>query len=129
MNSLAKLLLVAGIVVGGAACTSRLALVTLPAVSMTTASIAAGSTFTPANAEVEGQFCSGDDALVSKDSNVGLMDEVTMKVQKESGADYFTNAQYWIEGACVGLTATPVKVAAPAAVPAAAPAAAPASTP
>ena len=92
MNSLAKLLLV-GLALAGVGCTSRQALVTLPAVSMTTASIATGATFTAATAEVEGQFCSGDDALVSKDSNVGLMDEVTMKVQKESGADYFTNAQ------------------------------------
>ena len=108
MNTLAKLLLVAGIALAGVGCTSRQALVTLPAVSMTTNSIAPGTSFTAANAEVEGQFCSGDDALASKDSNVGLMDEVTLKVQKESGADYFTNAQYWVEGGCVGLTATPV---------------------
>jgi hypothetical protein len=98
----------------------RFQLAAMSAVSMTQNSLQPGETLVISNKEVEAEFCTGDDALVSRDSLVGLMDEASMKAQKKSGADYLMNVQYWADGDCIIVTGTPATVT-PIETPAAAP--------
>jgi len=100
--------------------TTRFQLASMSAVSMSQTSLQPGETLVISNKEVEAEFCTGDDALVSRDSLVGLMDEASMKAQKKSGADYLMNVQYWADGDCIIVTGTPATVT-PIETPAAAP--------
>lgn len=98
----------------------RFQLAAMSAVSMTQTSLQPGETLVISNKEVEATFCTGDDALVSRDSLIGLMDEASMKAQKKSNADFLMNVQYWADGDCIIVTGTPATVSAnqtPAAAP------------
>lgn len=79
-----------------------------PAVSMTESSLTKGAKTTEIG-PVEGKFCTDS----SKDSGtIGLMDEATRAAQKQSGADFITNATFYLEGmSCVVVNGTAVKKA------------------
>ncbi|MDD9942241.1 MAG: hypothetical protein OXU20_14440 [Myxococcales bacterium] len=81
----------------------RIPLATMPAVSMTERSVAAGTQGEEIG-EVEGIYCQGDDPIVSDSKNIGMLDEAIMQAQKQSGADYITGAQFFREGDCVVVT-------------------------
>jgi hypothetical protein len=95
------------------ACAQKQLILTTPAVSMTNYSFPAGQKFTPAG-DVKSQFCAGmfshDKTEASGDeSNIGFMDELVAKAQKESGAVYIANASFFIEGQCLDLEGTAMK--------------------
>jgi hypothetical protein len=79
---------------------ARYTILAVPAVSMTTPSMPAGSTATPAG-RVESEFCRGDEPVVSKDANVGLIDEAVAKAQQKSGAQYLSDVTIQQGGSCV----------------------------
>jgi len=82
-------------------CTApRYTILAVPAVSMTTPSLPVGSSANPAG-RVEEHFCTGDDPVVSKDSNIGLIDEAVAKAQQKSGALYLTDVTIQQAGGCV----------------------------
>ena len=78
----------------------RYTILSVPAVSMTTPSLPAGTAATPAG-RVEERFCAGDDPVVSKDSNIGLIDEAIAKAQQKSGAIYLSDVTIQQGGGCV----------------------------
>lgn len=81
-----------------------------PAVSMTDNSFEAGRHFA-SNQEVKSQFCIGDDPISTSkgESNIGFMDELVLRAQKESGARYISNAQFFAQGNCMILEGTAMK--------------------
>jgi hypothetical protein len=89
-------------------CASRHAILTVPAVSMTTPSVQEGSTAS-AGEPVAGRYCRGDDPVVSKDGNIGLIDEAVMIAQRDSGARYLKDVTIFREGSCVVVEATAMK--------------------
>lgn len=89
-------------------CASRQTILTVPAVSMTHDSTPDGVHSSPAG-HVEAEFCEGDDPLVSRDKNVGLIDEVVMKAQKQSGATYISDVTISQKGDCVMVEGTAMK--------------------
>ena len=91
---------------GAFGCSARYTILTVPAVSMTNSSFDHAGT---AGSKVESKFCQGDDPIVSKDSNVGLIDEAVMKAQKESGATYLTDVTISRDGSCMIVEATAMK--------------------
>ena len=91
-----------------AGCASRYALLTVPAVSMTNASFDPGGTYEDGG-PVTAQYCTGDDAISSRDNNVGLIDEVVLKAQKGSGAKYLRDVTIMSDGSCVDIEATAMK--------------------
>jgi hypothetical protein len=78
----------------------RYTILSVPAVSMTTPSLPAGTNATAAG-RVEEHFCPGDAPVVSQDSNVGLIDEAIAKAQKKSGAVYLSDVTIQHGGGCV----------------------------
>jgi hypothetical protein len=89
-------------------CNNRYTLLSVPAVSMTTASMHDGETAAPAG-KVEGQYCTGDDPIVSKDDNIGLIDEAIAKAQQKSGAKYLTDVTIQRDSSCVYVDGTAMK--------------------
>ena len=104
MSRLALLALTACI----AGCAGRYTILTVPAISMTTTTFAAGYRGTPVG-HVEAKFCSGDTPVVSKDDNVGLIDEAVMKAQQQSGATYIADAVISRQEDCVFVAGTAMK--------------------
>lgn len=56
--------------------------------------------------KVEATYCSGDEPIVSRDGEIGLIDEVVMRAQRDSQVTYIKNAQFYSQGACVSLEGT-----------------------
>ena len=85
-------------------------LLSTPAVSMSEASFESGKKYSPAG-EIQTRYCKGEDPLSSPKSeqNVGMMDEVVYRAQKESGARYIANAQFFNQGNCMLLEGTSMK--------------------
>lgn len=81
-------------------CSNRYTILSVPAVSMTTPSLPDGTTVTQAG-RVEAQYCTGDDPIVSKDDNVGLIDEAVAKAQQKSGARYLSDVTIQRDSSCV----------------------------
>jgi hypothetical protein len=51
---------------------------------------------------VEAKYCPGDEPLASTDkSNIGMLDEVIFRAQKDKGASYIREANFMTEGSCV----------------------------
>ena len=88
---------------------SRQSLVNLPAVSMSTKGMEAGATAEKIG-PVSAEFCTGDDAISTTDSNVGLMDEVIARAEQQSGASYIADAQFSTKGSCIYLDGTAMKI-------------------
>jgi hypothetical protein len=89
-------------------CSNRYTILSVPAVSMTTPSLPEGSSVTPAG-KVEAQYCQGDDPIVSKDNNVGLIDEAVAKAQQQSGAKYLSDVTIQQDASCVYVDGTAMK--------------------
>ena len=62
-----------------------------------------------AGQHVDAEYCTGDDPIVSKDNNVGLIDEAIMKAQQQAGADYLTDVTIWSDGNCIAVEGTAMK--------------------
>jgi len=86
--------------VGALGCSNRYTILSVPAISMTTPSLPEGTQVAQAG-RVEGQFCRGDDPVVSKDDNVGLIDEAVAHAQQKSGAQYLSDVTIQQDGECV----------------------------
>ena len=92
-------------------CSYRVPLVGVPAASMKTKYLDEGATSTEIG-PAKGQFCEGDDSITSDDDdyNVGLMDEALAKAEKDSGADYLKDVQFFSDGDCVFVEGTAMKI-------------------
>jgi type IV pilus biogenesis protein CpaD/CtpE len=90
--------------------TARTPLLTVPAVSMSELSFEPGYRGQKSS-DIDTVFCPGDPRLASTmdDSTFGLMDEVVSKAQKESGAKYIAQAQFFKQGNCVALQGVAMK--------------------
>ncbi len=77
---------------------------------MTDFSFPAGTKFTPAG-EIKSQYCVGDDAQASSkdESNIGFMDELITRAQKDTHAKYIANASFFHQGNCMILEGTAMK--------------------
>jgi hypothetical protein len=93
-----------------ACATPKTLVLSTPAVSMTNNAFESGAKFTPVG-EIKSQYCMGDDAISSpkEDSNIGFMDELVMRAQRDSGAKYIANAQFFHQGNCMLLEGTGMK--------------------
>ncbi len=58
---------------------------------------------------MQSQFCTGDDPVVSKDANVGMIDEAVAKAQQQSGAKYLSDVTVSGDGNCVYVEGTAMK--------------------
>jgi hypothetical protein len=94
--------------IGAAGCSSHYKILSVPAMSMTVPSIPPGTTAT-ASGRVEAEYCPGDDPVVSKDSNVGLIDEAVAKAQQQSGAKYLSDVTISRDGNCIFVEGTAMK--------------------
>ena len=94
-----------------AGCARRVPLVGVPAASMKTKYLKKGSDGEEIG-PVKAEFCEGDDSITSDDSDyqVGLMDEALAKAEKESGADYLKDVQFFSDGDCVSVEGTGMRV-------------------
>lgn len=92
---------VAGVaaVLGAIGC-GHYTILTVPAISMTTPSMPLGATAAPAG-RVTSEFCPGDDPAVSRDDNVGLIDEAVARAQRKAGAQYLSDVTIASDGMCV----------------------------
>jgi hypothetical protein len=100
MKTTVLLLVGVGAAATALGCNNRYTILSVPAVSMTTPSLAAGTALQPAG-RVEAQYCVGDDPVVSKDDNVGLIDEAIAKAQQKSGAQYISDVTISQDATCV----------------------------
>jgi hypothetical protein len=100
----------ASVAVLASCATPKTLVLSTPAVSMTDTSFEAGRHFASTQ-EVKSRFCVGDDAISSSkdESNIGFMDELVLRAQKESGARYISNAQFFAQGNCMLLEGTAMK--------------------
>jgi hypothetical protein len=103
----ASILLLLALTSGG--CASRHSILTVPAVSMTEPSFKDGSNVGTPSGRVESTYCRGDDPVVSKDKNIGMIDEAVMIAQQQSGAKYLTDVTIYRDGDCVIVEATAMK--------------------
>jgi len=101
-----KAALLLALACGQLGCSARYTILTVPAVSMTNSSFATPGT---PGAKVEATYCQGDAPIVSKDLNVGLIDEVVMKAQQKSGATYLSDVVISRDGSCLVVEATAMK--------------------
>lgn len=97
-----KLIVAALACVQAAACVSRYPLANVSAASMTHSNSSTQKTYTDLG-PVETKYCTGDAATSTTGSEIGLMDEVTLRAQKEKGANYIFDANYFMEGGCIVL--------------------------
>ena len=104
-NSIAILGAALALVTG---CSAHYKILSVPAMSMTVPSVPEGSAATAAG-RVTSQFCTGDDPVVSKDSNVGMIDEAVAKAQQQSGAKYLSDVTVSGDGKCVYVEGTAMK--------------------
>jgi hypothetical protein len=59
---------------------------------------------------VSARYCPGEDPLVSRDkSQIGMLDEVIYRAQKDKNADYIRDADFSMEGNCVVLEGVAMK--------------------
>jgi hypothetical protein len=72
----------------------------VPAISMTTPSLPPGTTASPGG-RVQAEYCKGDPPLVSKDDNVGMIDEAVAKAQQQSGARYLSDVTISGDDGCI----------------------------
>jgi|SRR5580704_12768637 hypothetical protein len=89
-------------------CSAHYKILSVPAMSMTVPSVPPGTAATPAG-RVQSQFCTGDDPIVSKDANVGMIDEAVAKAQQQSGAKYLSDVTVSGDGNCVYVEGTAMK--------------------
>jgi hypothetical protein len=89
-------------------CSAHYKILSVPAMSMTVPSVPPGTAATAAG-RVQAQFCTGDDPVVSKDSNVGMIDEAVAKAQQQSGAKYLSDVTVSGDGSCVYVEGTAMK--------------------
>lgn len=89
-------------------CSAHYKILSVPAMSMTVPSVPEGSAATAAG-RVQSQFCTGDDPVVSKDANVGMIDEAVAKAQQQSGAKYLSDVTVSGDGNCVYVEGTAMK--------------------
>jgi hypothetical protein len=89
-------------------CSAHYKILSVPAMSMTVPSVPPGSAATAAG-RVQAQYCRGDDPVVSKDANVGLIDEAVAKAQQQSGAKYLSDVTVSGDGDCVYVEGTAMK--------------------
>lgn len=89
-------------------CSAHYKILSVPAMSMTVPSVPPGSPATAAG-RVESEFCTGDDPIVSKDANVGLIDEAVAKAQQQSGAKYLSDVTVSGDGKCIYVEGTAMK--------------------
>lgn len=97
---LALLPFAAVVALAATGCSNRYTILSVPAVSMTTPSLPEGTPAQPAG-RVEAEYCTGDDPIVSKDDNVGLIDEAVAKAQQKSGAKYLSDVTIQRDASCV----------------------------
>jgi hypothetical protein len=90
-------------------CSAHYKILSVPAMSMTLPSIPDGSAPATAAGRVQSEFCTGDDPIVSKDSNVGMIDEAVAKAQQQSGAKYLSDVTVSGDGNCVYVEGTAMK--------------------
>lgn len=90
-------------------CSAHYKILSVPAMSMTLPSIPEGTAPATAAGRVQSEFCTGDDPLVSKDSNVGMIDEAVAKAQQQSGAKYLSDVTVSGDGNCVYVEGTAMK--------------------
>jgi hypothetical protein len=83
----------------------RHTILTVPAVSMTQPSLQPGYQAHPVG-PVNAEYCQGDYPLVSKDQNIGLIDEAVMKAQRQSGATYISDVTISQKENCVSVEGT-----------------------
>jgi hypothetical protein len=97
-----SVLLVAGVVAAAATsgCGARYTILSVPAVSMTVPSLPQGQTAAPGG-RVEAHYCTGDDPIVSKDDNVGLIDEAVARAEQKSGSKYLSDVTIQRDENCV----------------------------
>ena len=110
MKSL-KLILSAGFCFGAlvGCATPKTLILSTPAVSNTSNAFEPNAKFTDGG-EVKSQYCRGDASISpGGDLNVGLMDEVISRAQKDHSAKYIANAQFFTQGNCVLLEGTAMK--------------------
>ncbi len=103
-----KIILSAGaLILNGCATTTPL--LSVPAVSMTNPSFPPD--YKPTNlGAVNSKYCYGEEASTKHGDTVGLLDEVTMKAQKEKNATFISDAHYSYEGAsCIVLEGTAMR--------------------
>lgn len=96
------------VITSASACAPRHTILTVPAVSMTQTSTEPGYQAKP-QGPVTSEYCQGDEPLVSKDRNIGLIDEAVMKAQKQSGATYISDVTISQKGSCVMVEGTAMK--------------------
>ena len=94
--------------IGAAGCASHYKILSVPAMSMTVPSTPPGTAATAAG-RVEAEYCPGDDPIVSKDTNVGLIDEAVAKAQQQSGAKYLSDVTVSRDGNCIYVEGTAMK--------------------
>jgi hypothetical protein len=104
-NSIAILGAALALVTG---CSAHYKILSVPAMSMTVPSVPEGTAATAAG-RVQSQFCTGDDPVVSKDANVGMIDEAVAKAQQQSGAKYLSDVTVSGDGNCVYVEGTAMK--------------------
>ncbi|MFO1527101.1 MAG: hypothetical protein U1F16_14135 [Turneriella sp.] len=80
---------------------------TAPVVSMKQSDVAKpGQVIGPVNSK----YCAGDETIGDQDSNIGLMDQVILKAEKEHKATYIKDAQFFTDGGnCMMLEGTAMK--------------------
>lgn len=102
-----NIILLSVIAVMTTACATRSKILDTQGVSMTKAGLDKGQKVKPMGA-VDGKFCMNS---FNDKGELGLMDEAVKDAQTKSGADYITDASFWLEGSnCVVVEGTGQKV-------------------
>ncbi|MBI2522428.1 MAG: hypothetical protein HYV97_18555 [Bdellovibrio sp.] len=92
-----------------ASCATRMRIMEAAAVSMTESSLGRGEILQEIG-PVEDKFCPS--ASKDQGQHIGLMDEAIRSAQSKSGADFITNATFFMElNGCVVVNGTAIKKA------------------
>ncbi len=104
-------LLINLLAVVGEGCAHRSQILSTPVVSMTETSSNEKIDKLQELGPVTSQYCMGDDPVSTDKSSgdIGLMDEVITKAQKEKNARYIKNATFFSQGRCVILEGIALK--------------------
>lgn len=89
------------------ACAPKVMILQSPVVSMTKDSNGANAAL-PDGAPVSERWCQGDKPIVENDdgsNDYGMIDQVVLKAQKKTGADFFKDARFYEQGNCVMMNA------------------------